>query len=93
MKTTIARPNRRAARTEEWFSLCTNDFARFPEPWGELAQLLREAHERLEEAGAAGVEAVAVTTGGSGRACGRPTSLLQPANNTRRAADDRMTAM
>ena len=38
----------------------TNEFARFPEPWGELAQLLREAHERLEEAGAAGVDPAAL---------------------------------
>ena len=36
--------------------MCSNDSDRFPEPWGELAQLLREAHERLEEAGAAGVD-------------------------------------
>ena len=34
----------------------TNDFDGFPEPWGELAQLLRDAHEQLEEAGAAGVD-------------------------------------
>lgn len=34
----------------------TNDSARFPEPWGELADLLRETHEKLEEAGAAGVD-------------------------------------
>jgi hypothetical protein len=36
--------------------LRTNDFPPFPEPWGELAHLLRETHERLEEAGAAGVD-------------------------------------